>query len=404
MSDLPLSGVRITDLTHYWSGPHAMRILGDLGADVIKIEFARRMCVLRGAFTKDKVYDRHPRWHQANRNKRSMTLDLKDPRQRGILDDLVRISDVVAENSRGGVMKALGAGYEDFKRIKPDIIMLSMPAYGSTGPWSTYAGVGGALEPTCGLQALTAYDKNDKRRRIKEADVTSGIMGACAVLTALYHRKRTGGGQWIDMSQLEILSHSLFGEHLLEFMMNGTQTLPLGNRHANYAPQGCYRCKGEDNWIVLTIRSDAEWQALCDVLRRPEMKNDTRFRTRESRRKNHDEIDKLIEAWTSGRDKREVMHVLQERGIAAGAVADLAEVADDAHLRARGYFQEARDGTPGLYPGVPISASGWDIRVRRRGPDLGGDNARVVTELLGRPVEDAPVLNENDVGTAFDNE
>lgn len=401
---LPLSGVRVIDLTHYWSGPHATRILADLGAEVIRVEYPRRLCVMRGARVADGAHNRHPRWFQVNRNKQSLTLDLKARRDREIFLDLVRVSDVVAENSRCGVMAALKLGYEDLRRFKPDLIHLSMPAYGSTGPWAHYAGVGGSLEPLSGAQSLTTYAQDDRPMRIKEADVTSGILGACAVMTTLHERRRTGRGQWVDLSQFEALSHVLIGEHLLERAISGKQTLPLGNRHPRFAPQGCYRCKGDDKWVALSIRSEDEWRAFCNAVGRPEWVTDVRFRSRTARRSNHDELDRLIEAWTTGHSHYEAMQRLQEGGIAAGAVLNAEELATDRHLRDRGYFSSAADGTEGLFPGIPGGRPEWGPVVRRRGPDLGEDNEPVVRDLLRRSREDVSAFTEQDLGTGYDPE
>jgi crotonobetainyl-CoA:carnitine CoA-transferase CaiB-like acyl-CoA transferase len=402
MSPRPLSGIRIADLTHYWSGPHAMRILADLGAEVVKIEYPPRMCVLRGRFREPERFNGFARWHQVNRNKRSVTLDFKRERHRELFWDLVRHSDVIAENSRGGVMKALDLTYERAREVKPDIIVLSMPACGAKGPWSGYAGVGGSLEPLSGLQSLTAYDQSGKRMRIKEADVISGILGACAVLTALRHRKRTGRGQAIDLSQLEALSHTMMGAHFLEYAMNREQTLPLGNRHPIHAPQGCYPCKGEDKWIALVIRREEEWRALCELAGRPEWKEDDRFRSREARRAHHDELDRLIGAWTAGYEHRELMRSLQQKGIAAGAVFNLKELSDDEHLEARAFFP--RDGASGKrYPGLPGGSSDWGPLIRRRGPDLGADNDWLSLELLGR-AKDVPGFQPEEIGSGYDPE
>jgi crotonobetainyl-CoA:carnitine CoA-transferase CaiB-like acyl-CoA transferase len=399
----PLTGVRIADLTHYWSGPHATRILADLGAEVIKIEYPRRMCVLRGRFREPERYNEFPRWHQVNRNKRSITLDFGNERQRDLFWDLVRRSDVVTENSRGGVMKQLGLTYERAREVKPDIIMLSMPACGTTGPWSGYAGVGGSLEPLSGLQSLTAYSRDGKRMRIKEADVISGVLGASAVLTALNYRKRTGRGQAIDLSQLEALSHSMMGAHLLEYVMNGRQTLPLGNRHPSHAPQGCYPCRGEDKWIALVIRSEDEWKAFATVALRPDWLEDERFRSLEARRSNHDELDRQIGAWTRQWEHRELMARLQERGIAAGAVLNLEELAGDEQLRARSFFQ--LDGPGGKrYPGLPGAAREWGSPVRTRGPGMGADNEWLARDVLGRTKDEAPGFDPRDIGSGYDSE
>ncbi len=264
--------------------------------------------------------------------------------------------------------------------------------------------MGGSPEPLSGLQALTAYERDGKRMRIKEADVTSGILGACAVMTALLFRRQTGRGQWVDVSQLEALSHTLMGEHLLEYVMNGTQTLPVGSRSARFAPQGCYRCKGDDKWVVLTIRSDAQWRQFCDLLRRPEWTADPRFSTCQARRRNHDEVDRWIESWTSTRSHYEVMQLLQARGIPAGAVLDTAELSQSAHLRARRFFRPAADGTNGLFAGFPGARDEWGDPVRRRGADLGVDNRSVVSDLLGRSEEDVPRVDKGEIGTGFDPE
>jgi crotonobetainyl-CoA:carnitine CoA-transferase CaiB-like acyl-CoA transferase len=399
----PLAGVRIADLTHYWSGPHATRILADLGAEVIKIEYPRRMCVLRGRFREPERYNGFPRWHQVNRNKKSITLDMSRKRDQDLFWDLVRRSDVVTENSRGGVMRRFGITYERARQVKPDIIMLSMPACGTTGPWSEYAGVGGSLEPLSALQSLTAYSRDGRRYRTKEADVFSGVLGASAVLTALNRRKRTGRGQAIDLSQLEALSHTMMGAHFLEYVMNRQQTLPLGNRHPYYAPQGCYPCRGEDKWVALVIRSEEEWRAFSSMTGRPDWAEDERFRTRESRRRHHDELDREIAAITRELEARELMGRLQQHGIAAGAVLNLEELAADPQLAARSFFQ--LDGPDGKrYPGLPGRDPGWGVPVLSKGPGMGADNEWVAIDLLGRATTDVPGFGPEDIGSGYDSE
>ncbi|MDY7012194.1 MAG: CoA transferase, partial [Cyanobacteriota bacterium] len=270
----PLNGIRIVDLTHDWAGPHATRLMADYGAEVIKIEYPQRLDGMRGAYLERK--NKHPRWWQMNRNKASITLDLHVPEQVEALKELIRRSDVVVDNSRPGVMERWGLGYDTLKALRPEIIMVAMSAFGATGPESHYAGYGGCIEALSGLQILTAYERGGDALRVREMDVTNGIMGACAIVTALIHRQRTGEGQWIDLSQREACTW-LMGEHLLEYTLNGTQTLPLGNRHPVYAPQGCYRCQGDDRWLVLTVRSEAEWETFCQVLEHPEWLSDDRF-------------------------------------------------------------------------------------------------------------------------------
>ncbi len=404
MNDMPLEGIRVIDMSHSWAGPHCSRILADFGAEVIKVEYPRRLCLLRGARKEEQAYNHHTAWFQVNRNKYSITLDLKIEKDREILSDLIKKSDVLVENSRTDVMEKLGFGYEDVKKIKPDLIMLSMTSFGQTGPFAHYAGYGATMEALGGIQSLTAYSRDTKPKRIKELDVTNGIAGAGAIMTALLYRQSTGEGQHIDLSQLEAATHSLIGEHLLEYTMKGKQTLPLGNRHRQYAPQGCYKCKGEDKWVVITVRSEGDWQRFCEAVAHPEWRRDPRFASRSVRSENHDALDRLIEEWTTARTHYESMQILQNHGIPSVAVLDVAELSKDPHLRKRGYIMESKDGTEKPFPGMPFKLSKGNGGIRWRGPDLGQHNKFIVCELLGRSKIDVPNIIEDEIGTAYDPE
>src|SRR5215469_5244115 len=177
-----LSDIRIVDLTHDWAGPHATRMLADFGAEVIKVEYSRRMDGMRGAKKEGQAYNLHPRWYEINRNKLSITLDLKNVDHVEIFKDLIRVSDVVVENSRAGVMERFGLGFPMLKAIKPDVILVSMSGFGQTGPEASYAGYGGCLEPLSGVQVLTAYDRSSQPMRVREVDVMNGVLGACAIV------------------------------------------------------------------------------------------------------------------------------------------------------------------------------------------------------------------------------
>ena len=402
MSSLPLSGIRVIDLSHSWAAPHCARILGDFGAEVIKVEYQKRLCILRGGKKENKHYDHHPAWHQINRSKLGITLDLKCDEDRDILRDLVGISDVVVENSRTMVLDRLGFGYEQMAGIKKDIIMLSMSAFGHTGPYSKYVGYGAIFEAVGGIQSLTAYGDGERPQRIKELDVTNGITGACAVMTALIHRQATGRGQHIDLSQLESATHATIGEHLLEYAVNGTQVKPKGNRHRHYAPQGCYRCKGEDAWVTITIRTEEEWQRFCQVAGHSEWLGDYRFSGRKARRVNHDELDRKIESWTKELGKHEIMNLLQGESIPAGAVFDMDDLNRDPHLKDRQYFSSDVDENGKRFMGMPFQLSGVKAHVRKAGPNLGEHNIDILTTLLDRSVEDVKNPDEHEIGTAFD--
>jgi crotonobetainyl-CoA:carnitine CoA-transferase CaiB-like acyl-CoA transferase len=218
------------------------------------------------------------------------------------------------------------------------------------------------------------------------------------------YRQQTGKGQWIDLSQLEAPIHALIGEHVLEYTVNGTQTLPLGNRHRQYAPHGCYRCKGEDKWVALAVRSDKEWERLCEVIGHTELTWDTRFATSVDRLHNHDELDRVIEEWTILRAHDEAMHLLQQAGIAAGAVLNVAELSTDPHLQERAFFQHAKEDTERLFPGMPFRLSDGSGELRRPGPRLGEHNEYVLCELLGYAKEGIEPPTEEKIGTALDTE
>jgi len=238
--------------------------------------------------------------------------------------------------------------------------------------------------------------------RIKEIDITNGVAGACALLTALVYRQQTGRGQRIDLSQLEAATTSLIGEHLLEYTLNGTQTLPLGNRHRQFAPHGCYQCKGEDKWIAIAIRSDEDWASFCKVIGRPELTSNSKFATSTSRLQNQLELDRVVEEWTVLHSHQDAMHLLQKARIPAGAVLNAAEVSEDRHLRARGFFRKAMDGSLSLFPGMPFLFREQNGDVRQRGPLLGEHNEYVICELLGRSIAEISPLTDDKIGTAFD--
>jgi crotonobetainyl-CoA:carnitine CoA-transferase CaiB-like acyl-CoA transferase len=399
---LPFEGIRVVDFTHEWAGPIGTRLLADLGAEVIRVEYPKRLCVVRGARIDDRHYNKHPMWHQVNRNKLSVSMDLKVPEQLQAFKDLVAVSDLVVNNCRAGVMERHGLGYEDLRAIRPDVVFAALSGFGATGPLSSYAGFGGTIEPLSGLLQLTGYEREGKRYRIREMDVINGLVGVCGVVAALFHRRRTGEGQFVDVSQTEAATHALMGEALLELTVNGSQSLPVGNRSPHFAPQGCYRCRGAERWVTLTVRSDEEWRRFGEAAGRPEWALDPRFARSEGRFRHHDEIDEKIESWTLQMDDLEVMRLLQAAGVPAGAVLDTAGLENDPHLGARGYFIRAEKNPDGLFPGMFFQLSLGSGRLFHRGPDLGEHNDYVYGKLLGRPASAIPKIREEDVGTGYD--
>src|SRR5215207_7773483 len=243
----PLEGVRVCDFTWVWAGPFCTLQLAHLGADVIKIESTKRVDTVRGFVPADDVpgVNRAGYFNQYNQGKRSLQLDLSTEEGREIAKRLVAESDVVAENYSAEVMKRLGLDYESLKQIKPDIVMISLSGYGATGPLSPYISYGPAQVPMSGLSSLTGYAGGPPSEvGVSYGDPNGGAHGAVAILAALWHRARTGEGQYIDQSQWES-AIAVLGEGIMDQVMNGAQPERMGNRDQWNVPQGVYRCAGE---------------------------------------------------------------------------------------------------------------------------------------------------------------
>jgi benzylsuccinate CoA-transferase BbsF subunit len=281
---LPLEGVRVVDLTQVFAGPTCTRILADLGADVIRFESPNRLDVTRNLITTDNDgLDHH--WLRSsyftirNTNKREMVLDLAKDEARAIFRKLIATADVVAESFTPRVMENFGLGYETLRGIKPNLIMISLSGYGQTGPMRDFAGYGMGLEPASGVSSITGYPGGPPLRSgLSFTDPYSGFVGAGAVLTALHYLRRTGKGQYIDLSEQEA-AIPIMGAALLEYQMNARLPERNGNRSPYAAPQGCYRCAGEDRWCVISCSDDAEFARLAAAMGHAEWLDDPRFAT-----------------------------------------------------------------------------------------------------------------------------
>ncbi|QHS10284.1 CoA transferase [Sinimarinibacterium sp. NLF-5-8] len=387
----PFAGLRVLDFSHDWAGPHAARLFADYGAQVIKIEYPQRLDGMRGGYP--QKINGHPRFWQLHRGKSSLTLDLKNPDHQAVLDHLIKDADVVIENSRAGVMQRKGYGYEHLRALNPKIILLSMSAFGASGPYQDFCGYGGTLEAISGLQSLTAYDAQSRWQRVREMDVMNGIMGTCAAVTALIQRKADGEGQWIDLSENETTAYFI-GEFFLSISRARAQPVPIGNRHPQHAPQGCYPCQGEDRWLTLCVQTDAQWQALATLL--GARAQDPRFASAAGRQQHHDEIDALITDWLREQSPAAAAQILQNQQIAAAPVMNAADLAQDPHLAARGWWQ-ALDGL--TLPGFPFSFASHRAQVHGKGPDLGDANTHW---FAAAGVQTLPDLAPAQLGTAYD--
>jgi len=402
-SNLPFAGLRIVDATNSWAGPFTTQILATLGAQVIKVESIQYMDTWRASGNigdnADAYWERSPLWNSVNTDKLGITLNLADERAKDIFKKLVKISDIVAENYTPRVMKNFGLNYPVLKEINPAIIMISLPAHGSTGPWKDTGGYAASIEQTAGIPMLTGYPESlPKMSSAGFTDPIAGVNGASAVLTALLYRQMTGKGQYIDLSQVEAMT-SLIGDAIVDYSMNHRIQPRRGNRHPFAAPHGCYRCKGEDQWIDLAIYTDEEWKNFCRIIGKPTLSQDKKFANADSRWRNQDELDAIVEQWTSLQDHYTAMFRLQKAGITAGAVLNPQELLNDPHLKARNVYQKVKREIMGEHPypvpTAPLKLSGIKAAIKLPAPSLGEHNEYVLAKIIGLSPEEIKSL-END--------
>ncbi len=371
-----LHGISILDFSWVLAGPYATRILADFGAEVIKVQ----SLVPEPQDKFDRGY-----YNTWNRNKLGITLNLNKQEGVALAKRLVGISDAVVENFTPRVMANWGLDYSSLKKLKPDIIMLSMSTMGNTGPWRDYVGFGPTVQAFSGITSLTSYlGKPPLGLGYAYADHIAGLVACLALLGAMEYRQKTGEGQYIDVSQVEAMS-SLLGSAILEYTANGRQVEPVGNSSTQTAPHGVYRCRGDDRWCAITVFTDDEWQRFRRALGNPPWAEDKRFVTLAGRLANVDELDRLVGDWTREYTAEEVMALLQGQGVAAGVVQDAGDLANNPQLKERGFFIELDHPEMGktISEATPIRLSDTPAKYNRAAPLLGQDNDYVYGELLG---------------------
>jgi benzylsuccinate CoA-transferase BbsF subunit len=387
MSKLPLQGVRVADFTWVWAGPFCTLQLAHLGAEVIRIETATRPCVTRmlppwanGEFG----VNRSGYFNQYNQGKLSVALDLKNPRAVAVAKDLVAKSDVVCENFAAGVMDRFGLGYSVLQQVKPDIIMIALSGYGATGPEREFVSYGPAQVPLSGMSSLTGYAGAPPMHvGISYADPTGGLHGAFAILAALLYRARTGRGQFIDLSQQET-AIAVLPEGVIDYTMNGSQPPRQGNRDPAMAPHGVFRCAGEQRWVAIAIRDDAQWERFAGLIGHPELARDSQYRTRAARKQNENRLEELVTEWTLGRSPEEATRDLQAAGIPAFPACSSQDLAEDPHLNQTDFFVRLEHPEVGRrqHVGIPWRMSRTPCAVQRPAPCLGEHTDYVLSQIL----------------------
>jgi crotonobetainyl-CoA:carnitine CoA-transferase CaiB-like acyl-CoA transferase len=399
----PLRHIRVLDLTWYATGPIGTKYLADHGAEVIKVESSLRPDGLRQAPPWQGNYDdlnTSQFFANYNTSKRSISLNLATSEARQLVRRLVQEwADVVVESFTPGTMAKWGLDYSALRRLKPNLIMLSTCMQGQTGPHAHYAGFGNMLASLCGFYHVTGYpDSGPMPVYGAYTDFIACRFVGLALLAALVHRRRTGEGQYIDLSQYEASLH-LLAPTLLDYTANGNLAERQGNRRATAAPHGVYRCKGDDRWCAIAVTTEEEWQAFCAVLGQPAWTRRRRFATLASRLQHVTQLDRRVEAWTRTLPSITVMTLLQEAGVPAGVVQSGADIYRDPQLHHRGFFVDLEHARMGwvLYEGHQFHLSATPGALWSPAPLLGEHTHTVLRDLLRLSASDIAQLEARGV-------
>ena len=394
MKSQALQGIRVVEIGWLITVPIATKFLADHGAEVIKVEWKARPDEMRAAAPfKDKTpgVNRSGAYNLLNNGKLSITPNLNNPIGLDIVRRLIARADVVIDSFRPGTLARWGLDYKGLKEIKPDIIALSMTMQGQSGRFCRQPGLGTAFQSALGFTDIVGWpDREPSGTVIPYPDFITPWFVIIVIMSALDYRRRTGKGQYVDMSQLETSLHFLTPA-LLDYVANGRIQSRNGN-HCPYAsPHGVYRCRGEDSWCAIAVFNDEQWNALCQVIGKPELSKDERFATMLRRQQNEKELDSLIEGWTCNYPAREVMEQMQKAGVPAGVVQNAQDLLDhDPQLKHRNFFRILRHSEVGSYTGQapPFILSKTPSEMKMGAPCLGEHNEYVCTRILGMTDED----------------
>jgi benzylsuccinate CoA-transferase BbsF subunit len=381
----PLTGVKILDFTHVLAGPFCSRLLADFGADVVRVESTKHPDRWGKGIKKpgfESQQDRQASYLNTNRSKRSICIDLKNSAGRDLAARLASVADVVVENFSAGVMERLKLDYESLRRLNPRLIHTSMSGYGHSGPRRDWTSMNFNLQGYSGLMMLTGSE-SDPPIGISNSwnDYVGGLHACFAIVQALEKRSKTGVGSRLDVSQFEC-SVATLGAMLLYSSVNKKSPSRLGNRSRRFAPQGVYRCAGEDNWCAISVQNDDQWRSLLAVMGNPSWASETRFATSLSRFRFHDEIDRHIREWTIKLVNTELEKRLKDVGVAAERMRRIQDVIDSPD-RSQVYktMAEPRIGSLCI-TWLPLSFSSGPWAAPRSAPSLGQHTPEVLKSWI----------------------
>ncbi len=399
-----LKGIRIIEISDFLAGPAAAMILGQMGGEVIKIENRDNLGLRNFALGKVATgydpnaegFDQSPPFNFVNNNKLSISLNIKLSKGVDLAKRLVTKSDVLIHNLRPGTLDKLGLGYDDLKKVHPGLIMLGASGFGASGPYGSYGGYAWNFACHGGLADLTGYPDLPPNNLTTGTDIWNGYAGALSVLIALNNRQKTGKGQFIDVAQSETVSF-LSGESLMDYSLNNTIQKRDGNREQGFAPNNCYPCQGDDEWVSISVSREEEWLALCDQMGRNDLAEDPRFKAPDSRWNHQEELDLEIASWTKGLTKYEVMNILQAVDVPAMPSMTNLDLLADPHLTERNLFQSMDyNGTAQISIAPPFRFSQEAI-TPIKAPRFAEHNNRIFRDLLGLSEEETVRLTDEKV-------
>jgi len=398
----PLEGIRVLDLTRALAGPYCTMMLGDLGADVIKVERPGRGDESRGwgpPFV-GEPYGPYPGesayFIAANRNKRSITINLKSTEGQAIVRQLAQASDALVENFRTGALDRMGLGYEDLRTLNPGLVYCSISGYGRTGPYAERPGYDFIIQAEGGLMGIIGPEEGPPYRvGVPIVDITSGMFAATAILAALRARDVTGEGQLVDISLLDA-QVALLANVASNYLVGEAEPCRLGNAHPNIAPYEAFRAR--DRWFALAAANQRQWATLCEVIERPDLMDDPRFATNGTRVSNRPALAEVLGEVFAARDAEEWLAALRGAGLPCGPINAVPDVFEHPQAPARNLALETRHPTAGpvRLTGFPYKLSETPAEVRKPPPTLGQHTEEVLLELLGYSAEELTSLREQE--------
>ena len=399
-----LEGVRVLDLTAWQAGPMVTMILGDFGAEVLKIEAADRLDGWRGGggLIEDRAYERNPIWLAINRNKKGLSLDLRNPAGRELFLRLAAVCDVVVENYTPRVMASFGLAYEQIREVNDHIVMIALSGFGATGPWRDFSAFAFPTEQVSGLTYLNGVPGGPPEAVGQPVtDALAGSMGALAVVAALERREQTGVGEYIDLSQCEVLTDMIGGELAAAQLGREDTSLRRGNRRPGLVPQGAFACEPEGEWVTVSVTSDAEWIGLCRAmgLAGSDLAADPELSTVIGRSRSVDRLEAALGAWTAERGAEEVVKACQAEGVPAATVMTPSRLMGDDQLWAHGFYHliERQEIDPNYIPGAVVRLTSTPGGPSCPPPLFGQHTDEVLRELLDLTDEELATLEAEGV-------